>query len=242
MSSQVMHERGSSKEMKKISENEISAGIARGRKHRQEGRTGRAVEEFMKVISGISRNDDPCLYNKVLNEIEITRGNTVLESKPRRLGITLTTRCNLRCVMCKIRETPWDLPEKAVGDIIRFFPYVRYIMWLGGEVFLSKHFEALYEEAAQYPHLKQAIFTSGVLIDDRLAQKLVNKNTMLSFSIDGFTKHTYEYVREGARFESLLKSIDLINRYKRRYNNSTRGSSRYITGINFTVMKSNYGR
>jgi MoaA/NifB/PqqE/SkfB family radical SAM enzyme len=178
--------------------------------------------------------------NIALNNIEITQGKKILESMPRRLGVTLTTRCNLRCIMCNIYKVPWDISERTVKEIIEYFPYLRYIMWLGGEVFLSSYFDELFDKAAMYPKLKQVIFTSGILIDETWAKKLVNGNIMLSYSIDGFTKKTYETIRKGASFEDLLESIDIITKYKKDYNSGVFHPDKFTTGINVTVMKSNY--
>ncbi|MBU1124709.1 MAG: radical SAM protein [Candidatus Omnitrophica bacterium] len=226
--------------MEQLQNTDFHKSIKDFRQIRHEGKKDEALYAFTQLLAQIPCADEPCLYNKVLNEIEITENKEILSSYPRRLGVTLTTRCNLECIMCKVRETPWDLPEKTVEEVRGLFPYLRYIMWLGGEVFLCKDFERLYSEAAEYPYLKQAIFTSGILIDEKWARRLVNSNTMLSYSIDGFTKKTYEYIRKNARFEDLVASIERINRYKREYNAGLDQEAKFVTGINMTVMKSNY--
>lgn len=226
--------------MESITEKSFFDNLTLGRRLREEGKRDSSIRQFEQTLSFISKVDDPHLYNILLNEIETTKGKIVLESKPRRLGVTLTTRCNLSCVMCEIRKNPWDIPEKTIKEICEYLPHLQYIMWLGGEVFYSHYFEEVLEKAASYPNLKQAIFTNGVLIDEKWAKKLVRGNIILSYSIDGFTKSTYESIRKGARFKDLLKSIDIVNKYNGRKKNSNDAKKKIVKGINYTVMQSNY--
>lgn len=177
--------------------------------------------------------------NKRANEEEIAQKKIKLESLPIRLGVTLTTRCNLQCVMCEVRKVSWDIPKKTIDEILEYLPYLEYIMWLGGEVFYSNHFEELFEKAAANPYLQQAIFTNGILINEKWAEKLAKSNVVLNYSIDGFSKNTYELIRKGAKFEELLKSIELINKYDTHEEKKT-NCKKFIKGINFTVMESNY--
>ncbi|MHB9154099.1 MAG: tetratricopeptide repeat protein [Endomicrobiales bacterium] len=177
--------------------------------------------------------------NRALNEKEFYQKKTVLGSKPRCLWITITSRCNLRCVMCSVWRRSWDLPEKTVREIKGYLPYLEELRWQGGEVFLAERFEELFDEAVKNPHVRQNINTNGLLIDERWAKKLARRNVNLAYAIDGVTAPTYEKIRRGARFDELVKGLELMNAYKTRYNARAPFNGRMTTMMSFIVMKSN---
>jgi len=231
------------KALKKIVESGLDTEdthLMLARLYSKEGQLDLLVKEFEKVIEISSRKDEPFFKNKILNEIEIAQKKTILKSKPRGMGITLTARCNLRCIMCRTYDQPWDISEKTVREIIEYMPYLQQILWQGGEVFLSDYFEELFERATAYSNLKQLIVTSGVLIDEKWAKKLTRSYSSLVYSIDGVTKDTYEYIRRGAKFEDLLKSINMVNEYRERYHYDSSVSNKFDIQMNAVIMKSNY--
>ncbi len=217
---------------------DVDIYLTLGKSYREEGKYEQSIEAFKEAVKFIPRGDEIFFSNKILNEIEISQRKTVLESKPTGLWITLTTRCNLRCIMCEVWKQSWDLPRKTVKEIAEYFPYLETLYWQGGEVFLSEHFAELFEKASACPHLKQNINTNGLLIDEKWARKFSGKNINLTFAIDGITKDTYERIRKGARFEDLVRSIELVNNGK----DSSDGNSRdrMSTTMSFMIMKSNY--
>lgn len=216
------------------------AHISLGRMYRKIGKYELSVDEFEKALKMSPDKDDAFYRNKMLNEIEISQRKTVLESKPIGLGITLTTRCNLKCSICGIWKERWDISEKTVRETINLLPYLERVVWQGGEVFLSEYFEALFENASSYPNLKQTIITNGLLIDERWAAKLARKNVCLTYSIDAVTQDEYEKITSGAKFEDLLKSINLVNKY--RFEHGCRGDfhDKMTTILNVVTMGSNY--
>lgn len=214
--------------------------ITRGRIHRERGEFGDAVSCFSKALDICHGRGDRFMENRLLNEIEISQKQTTLQSLPRGLGVVLTTECNLRCIMCNSWKTKWELPDRVVEEIIQIIPFLERVMWLGGEVFLSKHFERLFDAAAKCGQLHQTVVTNGILINDRWAEKLARAYMNLTYSIDGVTRQTYERIRRGARFGDVIASARTIQRKKELYRNEMRKERRMVSSINFVVMKSNY--
>jgi len=142
--------------------------------------------------------------------------------------------------MCEVWKTQWDIPKTAVKEIAGYFPYLEELFWQGGEVFLSEYFEELFDLALTYPHLKQNINTNGILINEKWAKKLAHKNVSLAYAIDGVTPGIYEQIRKGAKFQDLLKSIEVMKRYKKIYNANASYTDKMMTIMSFIVMKSNY--
>jgi len=189
------------------------------------------------VLKGLKsiHEDDLYFRNILLNELEMAQGKIVLSTKVRSLTITLTNKCNLNCLDCEARRYAWEMPLQAIKEIIGLFPYLEYIMWQGGEVFLMDYFQDILEEARRYPDMKQLIVTNAMLLSEDVIEKLVRQpELVLAISVDGATKDIYEHIRRGAKFDRLIENIKLINLLRKRHNSNTR------LHLNVTVMRSNY--
>lgn len=173
--------------------------------------------------------------NKILNQSEIERREIVLKSKVTSLVVTLTTKCNIACIMCEEKLIPWDIPEGILQEIACLFPYLEEIIWQGGEILILDYFEQLLEEANRFPNLHQSIITNGLPITEKLARKLVRNNVELTFSIDAPTKELYESIRRKARFEELLANIKLVNSLRKKHNFKNMSFRMHTV-----VMNSNY--
>ncbi|MDD3923436.1 MAG: radical SAM protein, partial [Endomicrobiaceae bacterium] len=171
-------------------------------------------EEIIKIFP--SKKD--MLNNILLNEKEIKEHKIILESKPRILEITLTNKCNLNCIMCSnIKMKDWDIPVQIKDEVIALMPYLEQINWLGGEVFLYKNFEELFDIAAKN-YVKQIISTNALLMTESIIKKFMYYDVELSISIDGITKEIYEKIRIGGSFAKLISQLNLINKLKYLYN------------------------
>lgn len=202
-----------------------------GRIYREKGNLDLSTREFKYILNSYKNND--FFINKLINELEINDKKVILESKPQAMIVMLSNKCNINCIMCGVKNKEWELPKKTIKEIIEYFPYLEYIQWQGGEVFLLSYFKDLFKEAARFPNIRQIINTNGLLITEDWAKDLIESKADITFSIDGVTKDVYEYIRKGAKFENLLKNIQHINEAKEKH-----GSSR--TSINSVIMKSNY--
>jgi MoaA/NifB/PqqE/SkfB family radical SAM enzyme len=176
---------------------------------------------------------DVWLRNLLLNEWEMAKGKTVLESKVRALTVTLSNQCNLSCIMCITRHNSWRLPEQRLRELVDLFAYLEKISWQGGEVFTLPEFPDLLREAARYPALRQNIVTNGQCIREDLLELLVRSNLQMTFSIDGVTRETYEYIRRGGDFARLLRTLDRLAEEKRKHR------SDMVMNMNVVVMKAN---
>lgn len=208
--------------------------------YRKTFKENRSVEIFRKALIEIPKRGNPLLFNKVLNEKELSERKTRLKSLFRPLGVTLTTRCNLKCIMCSSWKFRWDLPKNIISEIKTYYPVLQSIFWQGGEVFLSEDFKELYRKALCYPQMKQIIGTNLLLIDKEWARCLCDHDStvVLNCSIDGFTEKTYKKIRTGANFSELLEKIGLLNKQRHRYGRISKG--RLMFTINFVAMEENY--
>lgn len=180
-------------------------------------------------------SDTAFFENKKLNQLEIEQKKIVLKSKITSMVVTLTTRCNLSCIMCEEIKIPWDIPERTIKEIISLLPYLEQIIWQGGEVLILDYFKDFLEEARRHPNLYQSIITNGLAINEKLAPMLVRDNMELTFSIDAATKELYESIRRKAKFEVLLESIKLVNDLRKKQKLKNMSFRMHVV-----VMNSNY--
>jgi MoaA/NifB/PqqE/SkfB family radical SAM enzyme len=180
-------------------------------------------------------SDTTFIENKKLNQLEIEQKKIVLKSKVTSMVVTLTTKCNLSCIMCEEIKIPWDIPERTIKEIISLFPYLEQIIWQGGEVLILDYFKDFLEEAGKHPNLYQSIITNGLAITEELLPMLVRDNMELTFSIDAATKDLYESIRRKAKFEDLLANIKLINHMRKKQKLKNMSFRMHVV-----VMNSNY--
>ena len=151
--------------------------------------------------------------------------------------IKLTSRCNLRCVMCKYWQTKREetLPSarwrEVFGELVELG--CRKVHFSGGEVFLRRDFLDL-AEAAVARGLKVNLTTNGTLVDRERARRLVAIGVnSVSISLDGPTATTHDAVRR--RPEAFRRSIRTIRRLKA-------ADPDLRVRVNFVVMRQNFRR
>lgn len=192
------------------------------------------AKKIAPLLLRLIPEDNIFVRNKLLNELEIAEGKSVLCSKPRRLTVTLSNRCNLFCIMCLTRYVRWEIPGRVLEEIYALFPYLEKVMWQGGEVFALDFFEDILLRGFQSPNLRHSIVTNAQLISEKMATELVQNNVELTVSVDGVTPEVYEYIRRGASFERLLQNLNLISRLRQKYR------ANMVMNLNVAIMKSNY--
>lgn len=134
--------------------------------------------------------------------------------------IEITNRCPLTCSHC-YNNLPMD-DVAARRSELSFDEHLRLLdeladlgcLWLlysGGEIFARRDFLDIYEYAKRKGFLI-TLFTNGILIDERVADRLA---AMPPFAIEitlyGRTKETYEALtRIPGSFEKCMRGIDLL--------------------------------
>jgi radical SAM protein with 4Fe4S-binding SPASM domain len=133
---------------------------------------------------------------------------------PAHLQLEITSACNLRCVMCLVRYRPPvnklagamtpELFHRIVGDL----PGLTRLTLQGlGEPLLSPHLPAMIGEAVRRG-ITVGFNTNGTLLGRRRADELVaSRVDWLHVSLDGAAAATYEAVREGASFGTVVANL-----------------------------------
>ena len=190
------------------------------------------VTETLLQLSEISSNKK--IKNIFLNEAEILQNKLILKSRPRQLQVLLTTKCNLRCVMCSVCKANYTISEEYLKFVKDNIPYLERILWQGGEVFLYENFNELMELAAKN-NVCQGFITNGLLLTKERIDLIYKYNVNLSISVDAVTKELYEKIRFGAKFENLLNVLENLHRKKQQCKDFN-----YVMAI--VIMASNYNQ
>lgn len=164
---------------------------------------------------------------------------------PRRLKVIwdISNKCNLRCRMCHFafddvfhRPAQYMSPELFERLAETVLPNAHtLILSAGNEPLTSPWFADILNIAKQYQVPDLLFITNGIRLTPQIAETVVKSGvTQVQFSIDGSTKQTYEHIRRGAKFETLIKNIKYLSELKAKL-----GSSTPRLQFNIVLMKSN---
>jgi len=141
---------------------------------------------------------------------------------PSFIEIEVTTRCNLKCIMCE--HTYWNEPNRDMTfeefkNIVDQFPRLKWIGLTGiGESFLNKDFIKM----LRYVKSKDIIvelYDTFYFIDEQTAKELIDMGVDKIFaSIDAATKETYEKIRVGGNFERVINNVRNMLKLKKEKN------------------------
>ncbi len=144
---------------------------------------------------------------------DFRRRSDRVRSLPVRLWIETSSACNLRCIMCPNKDFP--AARKGVMRIELFKKIIDEARHFAHDVYLHHRGEPLLNPAlfdmiryAGAAGLKTRFHTNGALLDEEKARRLLEAAPdLVSFSVDGFTRDSYEHIRGGAVFEQTVDNI-----------------------------------
>lgn len=144
--------------------------------------------------------------------------------KPNTVTITLTARCNLRCVMCdhwklKNREELSLEEIKSLIDQIKSWG-VEEIELSGGEPFMRRDIWEIIKYAS-FKEMNMNITTNGTLLNKKEVAKLLGyKVNRLQISVDGI-KSTHDRIRgvKGS-YNKLVKTVNAIDSMRKQKKSS----------------------
>jgi radical SAM protein with 4Fe4S-binding SPASM domain len=192
-----------------------------------------------KLLDG--RQDlDTANANFKLNVQECLEGKAHLTSAPCQYTITVSHKCNIDCFMCWQRDAQGnydhtELQDDVVAKLDPVFRIARNLHWVGGEPFALRPVHRFIQDfdTTLNPDLRFMATTNALLLKSSILDRLAKfKNVTLVLSIDGVTKKTYEYIRTGGSWETLLETVPQISKVA-----LERG---WFVCMNFVVMVSNF--
>ncbi|MFH1550261.1 MAG: radical SAM protein, partial [Planctomycetota bacterium] len=147
--------------------------------------------------------------NHILQIQDISEQRLVWESRPWHIEFSTNTRCNLHCKMCSPGSRPKELEigEKETRAICeQVFPHASVLFPSSDSEPLLGNIELLAELCDEYD-VQFCFITNGTLLKPE-KYKIVRKNLgRLQVSFDSHEKETYEEIRAGAKFETVVENI-----------------------------------
>jgi cyclic pyranopterin phosphate synthase len=134
----------------------------------------------------------------------------------RKLRVSLTDKCNLRCHYCMpVNQTFMDESKYLNGDEI--FEIVSELVdsgleevrLTGGEPLLRKSFSQIVERLAELKLKKLALTTNGILLDKYIDVLSNAKVFHLNISLDSLNEENFKKITFGNYLERVLKNIQL---------------------------------
>ena len=208
---------------------------------------GEKYKEFVKQFDEqnfMYCNLDVCPLKMTLSDYQYDKNYRETTSVTNRtLRINFDSGCNLRCIFCRDTFIKSDARKvKKLNEKIReLLPYMNDNEWIisidgSGEFFTSKHHLELIKEITEnYPKIKFAIITNGVLASKEMLQNLGLEDRLHSveISVHACSKKTYDKMIFGGNFEQVKKNLEYISELRKKH------KFEYLF-INFAVNAENY--
>jgi len=161
--------------------------------------------------------------NRALRSLRVLTRDTSIRTRPVAFNLSDVSICNLTCPHCATHGTPelhalhnsdkLDVPRDAVARLLdEALPAATYFhLTVGGEPFYSPNFDLYVEKAVEYQARVQVVTNGTLLRKDRFAELMPFLHSV-GFSIDGASRPAFEALRRGAKFDRVLRNVDLIVR------------------------------
>lgn len=138
------------------------------------------------------------------------------------IEVETSTHCNLKCTMCEHtywKEKNQNMTYEQFVYILNQFPRLKWVGLTGiGESYLNPDFEKMLTECKRRGLFIEN-FDNFTLLNETHARKLVElKVDKLYVSLDAATKETYEKIRIGANWETVMENIKTLDRIKKENN------------------------
>ncbi len=161
--------------------------------------------------------------NKALNLKESLKNLEVLKSRPVRISLNLTGKCNIRCIYCHLTYADYfSENEFSTTDFNKIDWALRktshLVYFSSTEPLSAKHFKEIFINSKKYKTEKY-LSTNGIQITDEIAKLFVKeKLNFLTVSFGGLTEETFIKAHKVNKLKEVLEKIALINNYKKKYN------------------------
>ncbi|MGA1840875.1 MAG: radical SAM/SPASM domain-containing protein [bacterium] len=160
----------------------------------------------------------------------------IVKGFPVSLEVEVTNKCNLRCMTCprdfmtrKKGFMSFSLFKKIIKESEKYLETV--LLFHCGEPLLHPQIGDMIGYAKE-KGIKTILFTNVTLLsEDKAHELLKNQLDMLVMSFDGGDKSSFEDLRKGAQFESVIHNMVNVLRMKKQY------KSKMYTQIHFVLSK-----
>lgn len=180
------------------------------------------------------------LSSKNLENVVISYRTGVLDKEilPPILVIEPTNQCNIDCIMCPVKHNSangymdFKLYTKIIDQAKTAVKAI--LLYFRGEPLLYPNLIEMIEYAKENTNARVILSTNATLLTKVLSKKIIkSKLDDIVFSIDGYTKQTYEKIKRGADYNRVTKNVQEFISLKHKMN------SKVNIGIQLVKLKMN---
>ncbi|GAB4317464.1 MAG: hypothetical protein Kow0059_10520 [Candidatus Sumerlaeia bacterium] len=198
-----------------------------------------AADELL-VTPGAHMRERSRAANRILGLLDDTFLSPVALAYPRRYYIALSLLCDIECPHCPRQYYPRLLDHgfmRAEG-LERVYPYLRYAEFVGlfglGEPFLHPNFFSILRQVKTVGAWA-ATSTHGMSLTAEVCERIIAEGLdELEVSIDGASPETFDVLRQGAKFETVVDNVRRLQDIKR-----ARGVAKPRVNIPCTISRRN---
>ena len=137
------------------------------------------------------------------------------------LRISLTDRCNLRCVYCMTKDgVQWQplADQLSVEEIVRVVEAaahggVKRVRLTGGEPLVHPHIVEIVRRIASIPQIEEVSLTTNAMLLERLAQPLADAGlTRVNVSLDTLNRDRFKDITRGGDIDRVWRGIAAAER------------------------------
>jgi len=155
--------------------------------------------------------------NLEASRADAEEGRLVPTALPRSLYVDINLKCNLQCPQCHRNHPQFEGHEWPTMDFSLFkrvadelFPTAyRVILSGGGESLVHKQIDRILEICVRYG-VYPTIYSNGTTMTPKRGMLLAKSGAYLGISIDGASRETFEALRFPAKWDRLMRSLDII--------------------------------
>jgi len=140
--------------------------------------------------------------------------------KPERINIATTFSCPLNCEMCGIPEADEGGDELSVyqwKEILKQTAEwgIGHVSFSGGETMARKEKTLELLRFAKKLGLEIDLITNGMFFDDETTKRVLKVGVdRITISVEGSTKEKHNSIRGEGSFESVISTINKLNKYR----------------------------
>lgn len=185
---------------------------------------GESLPHRLRLFLSKNQNLTPRrLLNFALNHFEMKIGRTRLLSRPYKLCIDVSNKCNLTCPFCPTGRREHgrgkgNISYETFASILdELAPYALTLeLFNWGEAFFNPELPRLID----YAHRKRLVTMissnlSFTLKEDYIRSVIRGGLTYLTASVDGADQKSYEVYRRGGKFDLVMQNLRTFVRLKR---------------------------
>lgn len=134
------------------------------------------------------------------------------------LRVSLTDKCNLRCIYCMPeicpRSNEENSPQLKINDVIKIVNAVSMlgiekIRYTGGEPLIVKNIDRLIYETHKQAKIKDiAITTNGIFLEDIIYDLKISGLNKVNISLDTLKSDRYKKITRGGELNKVFKALE----------------------------------